>query len=56
MQEVHNDELPVSSGPVAPAEKNPATDALEAAKALEAANNEEAAEHEVAASAIEPKA
>ena len=36
MQEITNDELPVSSSPVAPAEKNPATAALEAAKALEA--------------------
>lgn len=36
VQEITNDELPVSSAPVAPAEKNPATDALEAAKALEA--------------------
>ncbi|CAL8468908.1 g8449 [Coccomyxa elongata] len=34
--EITYDELPVSSAPVAPAEKNPATNALEAAKALEA--------------------
>ncbi|EIE26921.1 kinase-like protein [Coccomyxa subellipsoidea C-169] len=54
--EVHTDELPVSSDPSAPVEKNPATDALEAAKALEAAEQEEAARQEEAAPATEPKA
>lgn len=53
---MHADDLPVSSGPVAPAEKNPATDALEAAKAWEAADHKEAAEYEAAATGIEPKA